>query len=76
MGGFTAYRLRYLAAVLLILPLPDRLRASYAIGGCSAVAALSFLLFPYLAYDPWSAAILRGVAGLGKAVVYLLAFGS
>jgi len=70
-GVFTAYRLGYLAAVLLILPLTDRLRASYVIGSCSAVAALSFLLFPYLAYDPWSAAIFRGIAGLGLAGVYL-----
>ena len=61
----------YLAAVLLILPLTDRFRASYVIGGCSAVAALSFLLFPFLAHDPWSAALLRFVAGLGLAGVYL-----
>ena len=47
-GVFTAYRLGYLAAVLLILPLTDRWRARYVIGGCSAVAALSFLLFPFL----------------------------
>ena len=66
-GVFTAYRLGYLAAVLLILPLTDRFRASYVIGGCSAVAALSFLLFPFLAHDPWSAAVLRFVAGLGLA---------
>ncbi|MFN8635170.1 MAG: MFS transporter [Chloroflexota bacterium] len=70
-GVFTAYRLGYLAAVLLILPLTDRWRASYVIGGCSAVAALSFLLFPFVAYDPWSAALLRGAAGLGLAGVYL-----
>jgi len=70
-GVFTAYRLGYLAAVLLILPLTDRFRASHVIGGCSAVAALSFLLFPFLAHDPWSAALLRFVAGLGLAGVYL-----
>src|SRR3954470_16178444 len=70
-GGFTRYRLAYLAAVLLILPLTDRFRATYVIGGCSAVAALSFLLFPILAHDPWSAALLRFVAGLGLAGVYL-----
>src|SRR5215212_2138563 len=70
-GVFTAYRLGYLAAVLLVLPLTDRWRASYVIGGCSAVAALSFLLFPFVAYDSWSAALLRFVAGLGLAGVYL-----
>jgi MFS family permease len=70
-GVFTAYRLGYLAAVLLILPLTDRWRARYVIGGCSAVASLSFLLFPLLAHDPWSAALLRGAAGLGLAGVYL-----
>jgi len=70
-GVFTAYRLGYLAAVLLVLPLTDRVRARYVIGGCSALAALSFLLFPFLAHDPWSAAILRGLAGLGLAGVYL-----
>jgi MFS family permease len=70
-GVFTAYRLGYLAAVLLILPLTDRWRARYVIGGCSAVASLSFFLFPFLAYDPWSAALLRGLAGLGLAGVYL-----
>lgn len=70
-GVFTAYRLGYLAAVLLILPLTDRWRASYVIGTCSAVAALAFLLFPFVAYDPWSAALLRGAAGLGLAGVYL-----
>jgi MFS family permease len=35
------------------------------------VAAPSFLLFPFLAHDPWSAAFLRGAAGLGLAGVYL-----
>jgi len=70
-GVFTAYRLGYLGAVLLILPLTDRLRASHVIGACSAVAGLSFLLFPFVAYDPWSAALLRGAAGLGLAGVYL-----
>src|SRR3954467_14160562 len=70
-GVFTAYRLGYLAAVLLILPLTDRFRASYVIGGCSALAAPSFVLFPFLAHAPWSAALLRFVAGLGLAGVYL-----
>ncbi len=37
-GVFTAYRLGYLAAVLLVLPLTDRWRAGYVIGACSAVA--------------------------------------
>ena len=70
-GVFTAYRLGYLAAVLLILPLTDRFRASYVIGSCSALAALSFLLFPFVAHDSWSAAVLRFVDGLGLAGVYL-----
>lgn len=70
-GVFTAYRLGYLVAVLLVLPLTDRWRASYVIGASSAAAALAFLLFPFVAYDPWSAALLRSVAGFGLAGVYL-----
>jgi MFS family permease len=70
-GVFTAYRLGYLVAVLAVLPLTDRWRAGYVIGGCSALAGVSFLLFPLLAHDPWSASLLRGLAGLGLAGVYL-----
>src|SRR5215207_347224 len=70
-GVFTGYRLGYLVAVLLVLPLTDRWPAGYVIGGCSAVAALAFLLFPFAAHDPASATLLRLLAGLGLAGVYL-----
>jgi MFS family permease len=70
-GVFTAYRLGYLVAVLAVLPLTDRWPAAYVMGGCSALAGGAFLLFPLLAHDPWSAAVLRGLAGLGLAGLYL-----
>src|SRR5215211_1010015 len=70
-GVFTVYRLGYLVAVLAVLPLTDRWPAAYVMGGCSALAAVAFLLFPLLAHDPLSAAVLRGLAGLGLAGVYL-----
>src|SRR5215211_3685917 len=63
-GVFTAYRLGYLVAVLAVLPLTDRWPAAYVMGGCSALAAVAFLLFPLLARDPLSAAVLRGLAGV------------
>ncbi|MCC7104845.1 MAG: MFS transporter [Chloroflexi bacterium] len=66
-----AYQAGYVASVLLILPATDRIRATRVIAACTGLSALSFLLFPVLARDVWSAAALRVLAGIGLAGVYL-----
>jgi MFS family permease len=66
-----AYQVGYVAAVVFLLPLTDRVPAPRVIVGCSVTAAAAFVLFPLLAHDPLSAAILRALAGAGLAGVYL-----
>lgn len=68
---FAAYQAGYVAAVLLVLPLTDRVPAGRVIAASAAVASAGFLLFPLLAHGIWSAAILRVLAGSGLAGIYL-----
>lgn len=68
---FAAYQLGYVASVLLLLPLTDRIGAGRVILGCSAATASAFVLFPFLARDVWSASLLRAVGGAGLAGIYL-----
>src|SRR5919206_4936939 len=66
-----AYQVGYVAAVVFLLPLTDRVPAPRVIVGCSITAAAAFLLFPLLARDPLSASVLRALGGAGLAGVYL-----
>ncbi|MBA2447555.1 MAG: MFS transporter [Chloroflexi bacterium] len=68
---FAAYQVGYVAAVLLVLPLTDRVPTGRVITACSLAVSLAFLLFPLLAQGVWSAALLRALAGVGLAGVYM-----
>ncbi len=68
---FAAYQVGYVAAVLLVLPLTDRVPAGRVIAACSLGVTVAFLLFPLLAHGVWSASALRALAGVGLAGVYM-----
>jgi MFS family permease len=68
---FAAYQVGYVGAVLLLLPLTDRVPARRVIVGSALATAAASLLFPLVAVDVWSAAALRALAGAGLAGVYL-----
>jgi MFS family permease len=58
---FAAYQVGYVAAVVLLLPLTDRVPAGWVIVGSSVTTAIAFLLFPLLAHDPLTAGLLRAL---------------
>lgn len=66
-----AYLAGYSFAVLLILPLTDRVPSRSIVVGGAAVSALASLALPLVAHDPWSAVVLRVIAGAGLAGVYM-----
>jgi MFS family permease len=68
---FSAYQAGYVASVLVLLPLTDRVPASKIIFWCAVATSVAFVLFPLLAYNAASAAILRFLAGLGLSGIYL-----
>jgi MFS family permease len=68
---YAAYQAGYVASVLLLLPLTDKVRPSLVIVTCSIGVTVVFGLFPLLAVDVWSAAALRMVAGVTLAGVYM-----
>lgn len=68
---FAAYQAGYVASVLVVLPLTDRLPIGSVIVACTVTACAAFALFPLLARDVWSAAAVRFVAGVGLAGVYM-----
>lgn len=68
---FAAYQAGYVAAVLVLLPLTDRVAAERVIAACCAATTLASLLFPLLARDVWTAAALRASMGAGLAGIYL-----
>jgi MFS family permease len=68
---FAAYQVGYVASVLLVLPLTDRFHAGRVIAVCSVATSIAFVLFPVLAFDVWSASVLRALAGIGLAGVYM-----
>jgi MFS family permease len=72
MGWVVAsYQVGYAVAVLLILPLTDRVRTGVIIALGSALSAVAFVPFGLVAHDVWSASALRIIAGAGLAAVYL-----
>lgn len=66
-----SYQAGYVAAVLLLLPLTDRVPAGRVIVVCAVSAALAFIAFPLVARDIWSAAALRALGGAALAGVYM-----
>ncbi|HET6315745.1 MAG TPA: MFS transporter, partial [Chloroflexota bacterium] len=66
-----AYQVGYAVAVLIILPLTDKIPTTRIIAVGAALSALAFVPFGVLAQDVWSASALRIVAGAGLAAVYL-----
>src|SRR4051812_33089354 len=72
MGWVVAsYQVGYAVAVLVILPLTDRLPTGRIIVGGATLSAVAFLPFGVLAHDVGSASALRILAGAGLAAVYL-----
>src|SRR5256886_6990264 len=67
----SAYLLGYAAAVLVVLPLTDRVRPSRVIAIGALVTALANLGFAFAAHDVITASALRVVAGFGLAGVYM-----
>ncbi len=68
---FAAYQVGYVVSVLVLLPLTDRIRTGRVIAACAIATSLSFVLFPLLAFNVWSASVLRFLAGLGLAGIYM-----
>jgi MFS family permease len=68
---FAAYQVGYVVSVLVILPLTDRFAAGNVIIVCALISSTAFVLFPLLAHDVWSAAVVRFFAGLGLAGIYM-----
>lgn len=68
---FAAYQAGYVVGVLFLLPMTDRVRTGTVLFWCTVVAAVTFVLFPFLAEGVWSAAALRFLAGLGLAGIYM-----
>src|SRR5437870_2743499 len=67
----SAYLLGYAAAVLVVLPLTDRVRLSRVIAIGALVTALANLAFAFAAHDVITASLLRVIAGFGLAGVYM-----
>jgi MFS family permease len=67
----SAYLLGYAVAVLVVLPLTDRVRPSRVIAIGALVTALANLGFAVAAHDVITASLLRVIAGFGLAGVYM-----
>jgi MFS family permease len=67
----SAYLLGYAVAVLVVLPLTDRVRPSRVISVGALVTTLANLGFAFGAHDVVTASLLRVIAGFGLAGVYM-----
>jgi MFS family permease len=67
----SAYLLGYAAAVLVVLPLTDRVRPSRVIAIGALVTAIANLGFAFAAHDVITASALRVLSGFGLAGVYM-----
>ncbi|HUG56470.1 MAG TPA: MFS transporter [Candidatus Limnocylindrales bacterium] len=67
----SAYQLGYTAAVPILLPLTDRVSAPRIVAASAAVTAIASALFPLLAHDAVVGSLLRVVAGMGLAGIYM-----
>jgi len=68
---FSAYQACYLVAVLILATLTDRFATRTIYLASAAWAGVAALAFPLFAQDFLSAAILRGLAGIGLAGTYV-----
>jgi len=66
-----AYLAGYSFAVLVVLPLTDRIPSRRIIVAGAVVSAVASVALPILAHDPWTAVVLRVIAGAGLAGVYM-----
>ncbi len=67
----SAYLLGYAIAVLVVLPLTDRVRLARVIAGGALATSIANLAFAFGASDVVSASALRVVSGFGLAGVYM-----
>src|SRR2546423_9089460 len=67
----SAYLLGYAAAVLVVLPLTDRIKPSRVIAIGALITALASLAFALAAHDVITGSLLRMIAGFGLAGVYM-----
>lgn len=67
----SAYLLGYAAAVLVVLPLTDRVRLSRVIAIGALITALANLAFAVAAHDVITSSALRVISGFGLAGVYM-----
>src|SRR5437660_1503384 len=67
----SAYLLGYAAAVLVVLPLTDRIRPSRVIAIGALITALANIAFAIAAHDVITGSLLRVIAGFGLAGVYM-----
>lgn len=68
---FGASQVGYVAAVVLLMPLTDRVRSSYILLGSAVLSVAGNLLFPLLADGVASGALLRAIGGAGIAGTYM-----
>src|SRR2546421_4785517 len=67
----SAYLLGYAAAVLVVLPLTDRIKPSRVIAIGALITALANIAFAIAAHDVITGSLLRVIAGFGLAGVYM-----
>lgn len=68
---YSAYLGGYAISALLVVPLTDRFKVSHIFITSSGISVLANATFPFLAYGVISASVLRSVAGIGLAGVYM-----
>ena len=68
---YSAYLAGYAASALFVIPLTDRLGPRHILVGSAVVAVIAQLLFPIVAQDIASGAILRGIGGVAFVGVYV-----
>ncbi len=68
---FSAHQCGYVLATIFLVSLTDRLDSRVVVAASALAAGLANLLFPILSHDIPSAAVLRALAGVGLAGVYM-----
>lgn len=68
---FSAFLVGYVVSSLLVVPLTDRFPGQSILLACSVAASTGSLLFPLLAQEPISAALIRVLYGAGVVGIYV-----
>ena len=68
---FSAYLAGYALSALLIIPMTDRLGSKYIFIGSAILSIISHTLFPLVAEGVVTGTVLRALAGVGLAGVYM-----